>query len=264
MTKFRWILVMMLVLAFTLHASWFTSLKGSGRIVTDERKISPDFSGVAVANHGDLYVKIGDAVSLTLEGDDNILPRIVTRVEGDTLVIRTEKSLRSGWSSRRGIRYHLTVKKGQLNHLSLSSHGDAEVPELTGKNVRVRLSSHGDMDIKMIKTDDLELRLSSHGDIDIGVLTADSIDARMSSHGKIRISEGKVRDQDISLSSHGDYLAAGVRSDHCRVSNSSHGTIKVWVEKSLSARLTSHGRLYLKGDPEIDASKNSREKIRKI
>ena len=241
----------------------FASIQGSGRIIQDERAITADFNGVRVSNHGDLAVSLGDRVKLVVEGDDNIVPRIVTRVSGDTLVIENDRDFRYGWSSRKGIRYHLTVRKGQLNRLELTSHGDAEVPEITGPGAEVRLTSHGDIRIGRIETDDFSLEVTSHGDVKIERIKADSLKVRMTSHGDIRLVSGEVGEQDISLTSHGDYLAAGVRSLDCRVRNSSHGTIRVWAEKSLSARLSSHGRLYYKGDPAIDASRESRKKMRR-
>lgn len=255
-------IIILVFSAFTLQAC-FMSLQGSGTIIKEERKISADFNGVRVSNHGDLVVTLGDAVKLTVEGDDNIVPYIETRVSGDTLELSTKRSLRQGWSSRRGVRYHLTVKKGQLNHLALTSHGDAELPELTGPAAKLRLSSHGDVTIDRIRTDDFKLNVSSHGDVKIGELTADSLNVRMTSHGDVRIHEGVVKDQDVSLTSHGDYRAEGVASDNCRVSNTSHGTVGVWAKKNLTARITSHGRVYYRGDPEIDASRESRKKLRK-
>lgn len=262
--KYRVCMSVLAIVAVFGFQGCFASIQGSGRIIRDERAIAPDFNGVRVSNHGDLEVSLGDKVELIVEGDDNIIPRIVTRISGDTLVIENEKDFRYGWSSRKGIRYLLTVRKGQLNRLVLTSHGDAEIPELTGSGADVRLTSHGDIRIGKIITDDFSLEVSSHGDVKIGEIKADSLKARMTSHGDIRLVSGEVAEQDISLTSHGDYLAAGVRSRNCRVRNSSHGTIRVWVEKSLDASLTSHGRLYYKGDPEIDASRESRKKMRRL
>jgi len=64
--------------------------KGSGNIIKEDRDINSNFSGVIVSNHGDLFIEIGDQVKLTIKG----------------------------------IKYYLTVKKGQLNSLKATSHGD--------------------------------------------------------------------------------------------------------------------------------------------
>lgn len=258
-----WILIPLLLTALSMQGC-FESLRGSGRIVTDVRQISPDFNAVRLTNHGDLVVTLGDRIKLTVEGDDNILPHITTRVSNDTLLIRNDPDLHGGWSSRRGIRYFLTVRKGQLNHLELTSHGDARLPELSGPGAAVRLSSHGDIHVGRVESDDFTLTLTSHGDVTIEELISDRIEVRLTSHGRVRLRSGKVTEQDVALTSHGDYLAGQLRSEHCRVRNSSHGTIRVWAEKTLNARLTSHGRLYYQGDPVIDASRQSREKMRRI
>ncbi|MDY0297088.1 MAG: head GIN domain-containing protein [Acidobacteriota bacterium] len=262
MKNHQWMPVLALAVVFSALGC-FESIRGSGRVIRDERPISAEFKKIRLANHGNLVVSIGDQVKLSVEGDDNILPHIITRVSGDTLLIRNDPDLHGGWSSRRGIRYFLTVREGQLNRLEVTSHGDAHLPELSGSAATVRLTSHGDVRVDRVHTDDFTLELTSHGDVTIGELKAGGIDARLTSHGRVRLLSGDVRRQHISLTSHGDYLAGELSSEHCRVHNSSHGTVRVRVGKTLNARLTSHGRLYYQGDPEIEASRESRKRMRR-
>lgn len=234
------------------------------------RKISTEFSGIELATHGELLVKLGEKVELVVEADEEIIDRIVTEVRGDTLIIR-KKERTSHWlqdlfGSRRvkPMRFSLTVLPEQLDHLVASSHGDISVPELKGQRVSVELSSHGEVEIGEIKAERVEIDLSSHGDLRIGKLAAERLRTEMSSHGLVQIRSGQVDSQEINLSSHGDYLAEGLESRDAVVDLSSHGTAKVYATRRLEASITSHGDLYYRGDPELDIPRSQRKHVQTI
>lgn len=260
MIKIRFILVILLLFGLAINGSIF-SIKGSGNIIKEQREIDSVFNGIKLATHGDLYVKIGNKVKLTVEGDDNIIPLIVTKVSDNTLIIRIKRELKSGFSSRRGIRYYLTVKEGQLNYLSLTSHGDIKLPSMTGESVKLNLSSHGDIEIKKVQAKDINLVLTSHGKVVMDYLKADFIKAKLTSHGKVRIKSGEVTDQDVLLTSHGDYQAKGLCSENCKVVSNSHGKIVIYATKKLNARISGHSRLYYKGNPVSELNSHSHGRI---
>jgi len=283
MNKFKLVVIVLIIIGF-IGCHFVYSTVGSGNIIKEERNISSDFAKIQLSNHGILYITFGNKVELTVEGDDNIIPHMVTKVTGDTLVIRTDRKLHRGYRSRKGIKFYLTVQEGQVNYLDITSHGRVTIPKLTGKQVTIDMSSHGRVNVEKVKADHTKLFLSSHGDIKIGDLqsqsvkvrltshgnitignlNAQSINAKLTSHGKVQIKSGKVKSQGIVLTSHGDYLAEYLKSAGCEVEISSHGKVVIQVSDKLRARITSHGNLYVKGDPKIDASKKSRKRIRKI
>lgn len=236
----------------------------------EKRDIGSEFSGIELATHGTLKVKTGDRVELFVEADEEILQRITTRIEGDTLVI-DRKSRSSSWLHQlfgfnRESRMHffLTVRPEQIDRLLASSHGDIEIPELTGKHIRVELSSHGEVTIDDIKGTKVDIELSSHGDLEVGRLEADSLFCTMTSHGLVRIRQGQVQSQNVELSSHGDYLAENLVCEDAVVELSSHGTVKVHASRRLEASITSHGDLYYRGNPELDIADSQRKKIRRM
>lgn len=244
------------------------SLQGAQK--REKREIDSQFNGVELATHGELRIMTGDRVELFVEADDEVMPYIVTRVKGDTLVIE-RKSKVSNWlmelfRSRRNqrMRFTLTVLPKQLDHLLASSHGDIVIPELSGEKVRIELSSHGEVNVDEVAAESVRITLSSHGDLKVAKLQADKLRCVMSSHGLVRIRSGRVADQHVMLSSHGDYLAEGLDCDTANVELSSHGTAKVFARDRLSASITSHGDLYYRGSPEIDVPRSQQKRVHAI
>ncbi len=236
----------------------------------EKRDIKSEFSGIELATHGELKVKIGDRVELVVEADEEVIDRITTRVEGDTLVI-DRKSRSSSWlhqlfgfNRESRMRFFLTVLPGQIDRLLASSHGDIEIPELNGKHVSVELSSHGEVTIDDIKGTKVDIELSSHGDLDVGHLEAERLFCNMTSHGLVRIRQGQVQSQNVELSSHGDYLAENLVCENAVVELSSHGTAKVHASRRLEASITSHGDLYYRGNPELDIPRSQMKKVSRI
>jgi len=62
---------------------------GSGNIVTETRNTG-SFDAISVGGSFDVEVKMGDAMSVVVEADDNIMKYIETKVSGNTLKISTE------------------------------------------------------------------------------------------------------------------------------------------------------------------------------
>ncbi len=263
MNKIKIILISTIILSF-VGCGLMYSIVGSGDVIKEDREIDINFTGVKITNHGNLFIKIGDQVKLTIEGDDNIISLISAKVSDNRLIIRSDKKLRRGYKSRKGIKYYLTVKKGQLNYLSATSHGDISIPELTGDMVKVILTSHGDVEIGKIIAKEVKLHLTSHGDIEIEQVNADSIRSKQTSHSKVRIKSGKVKTQELYLTSHGDYLAKNLKSNNCDVTITSHGKVVVNVSELLEAKISGHGDLYYLGDAKVKFNKGKHGTIKSI
>ncbi len=250
MIKMKTLLSIIILLSF-ISCNYVFSYKGSGNIIKEDRDINTNFTGVIVSNHGDLFIEIGDQVKLTIKGDDNIIPYIKTEISNNILKIKSGKKIRNGFRSRKGIKYYLTVKKGQLSSLKATSHGDISIPELIGDKIKITLTSHGDVEVDKIEAKKVEFSLTSHGDLEIGDINADFIKSKQTSHSEIEIKSGIVKNQDLYLTSHGDYLAKNVKSLNCKVKITSHGKVVVFCNEVLDVKITSHGDLYYRGKPDL-------------
>ena len=62
-------------------------VEGSGTIVEEQRQ-GDEFNQVSLQGVGDLKVSLGDEQRLLVKAEDNLLPHIVTKVQGRRLLIQ--------------------------------------------------------------------------------------------------------------------------------------------------------------------------------
>jgi hypothetical protein len=225
---------------------------GSGRVVQQEREISP-ITSVELATIGNLYVEFGDEESLTIEAEDNIIEHIETSIWNGELTIdmRNNVSIRT----RRPIVYRLVTPT--LERIELSSSGDAFMADLETQEFEARLSSSGDLKMGKLSAETITLRLSSSGDLAADRMQASRLDARLSSSGDVEIRGGRVDRQEVSLTSSGNYTARDMSSAEAYVSCSSSGDAAVRVSDHLEARSSSSGDIVYYGDPRVESHTTS-------
>jgi len=199
---------------------------GSGDLITETRPVS-GFDRVEMSIPGNLEIEQGGTESLTVTGDDNLLPLLVTSVSGDKLTIRYKSNINARPSQP--IQITLTVK--DLEGLEMSSPGRAT----TGP----------------IQTDDFRLGLSSSGDIVIEELQADKLTARLSSSGDIIIQGGTANELDLTVSSSGSFQAKDLEVQKAEIEVTSSGDVTVWVVDDLDVQITSSGDVYYYGSPSV-------------
>ena len=104
-------LFLLISLALLPGCDWFSQstkiIQGSGSTVRQERSIQ-GVDEIKLSGVGKLILKQGESESLVIEADENILPHIVSQVEGDTLSIHPEDH--ALLRSKSEIIYHVTLQ----------------------------------------------------------------------------------------------------------------------------------------------------------
>jgi len=200
-------------------------IRGSGRVVQEKRDVR-GFSEVRLATVGELSIQQTGSESLNIEAEDNILPKIISEIEGSRLVIRTERGVSISPTST--IRYTLTVR--DLSALELSGSGTIHA---------ATINSH-----------EFSLRLPGSGEIRLDGLTADSLSSEISGSGKIEV-PGKVVSQRVHISGSGDYDGRRLQSRSADVSVSGSGDSTVWVQDDLTAHISGSGKVDYYGNPKV-------------
>jgi hypothetical protein len=187
MTTHKWLLILAALVALLSGCG----TKGSGTAATDHRTVDP-FTAVEVRGTVELELTVGSTPSVTLSGDDNLLPLVTTDVSGKRLII----------SSKEGIRPELplvarvTVSR-DLEEIIGRGVTEIRAQGLTGDTLRVELSGAGKADLAG-EVGSLELRLSGAGSLDAKRLNAKKIDVDVSGAGRVEVGEPEVLDVDIS------------------------------------------------------------------
>lgn len=209
---------------------WDQGISGNGNVETVTRDVS-GFTGVQISSGIDVWLSEGDSFEVTVEADENLHDVILTEINGDLLVVKTEHvNIRNAKSKK----VHVTLPK--LSELKVSSAGDCD-----GQT--------------SFNCDDLKLSISSAGDLTIEVYASD-IEMNISSSGDARIA-GSADRLSVNLSSAGDLDAFDLVAGSVNVDVSSAGDAKVHATEEITMNASSAGNIYYKGDAKVVHSSSS-------
>jgi hypothetical protein len=202
----------------------------------ETREVS-DFDRVVFSGFGELVISQGEAETLTVEADDEIMPKIDTHVSGGTLFIGYKHGgildMIWDWTTYVGsswhLRYNLTVKK--LTGLECSGAGSTVLSTLTTDHLNVRLSGAGSVTVDPLTAEKLEVELSGAGSISVG---------------------GKVTEQKSRCSGVGSYRGGSLESQKANVRLSGTGSATVWVKEELDAEVSGIGSVEYYGNPHVN------------
>jgi hypothetical protein len=202
-------------------------VRGSGRLITESREVR-GFERVALTGSGDLILTQGERESLTVQTDANVMQYVVTEVSGGTLTLGTEIG-----TSISPTRLTFTLTVVDLDGITVSGSGSAEVERL--------------------RADVLEVKVSGSGDARIDTLEAREVRVQVTGSGSVELA-GQVGEQTVKLSGSGKYAGGDLRSETASVTTSGSGDATVWVTESLDARATGSGSVRYYGRPQTSFS----------
>lgn len=125
---------------------------------------------------------IGSAESVTVKGDDNIVPLITTTVSNGALIIETKPLTNINVSNP--IQVSVTMKL--LQGITLSGSGNINVSGMDGGDLSIDLPGSGDITVKGT-ADNLTLNLLGSGNIVCDELKASSATITLNGSGNIDV-----------------------------------------------------------------------------
>ncbi len=209
---------------------WNNGISGNGNVEEESRDVS-GFSGVHASTGIDVFISQGSGFDVKVEADENLLEVILTELNGNMLVIKTDRvNIRSAKSKK----VYVTMPK--LEELKISSAGDCK-------------------GMTPFNCDDLRVSISSAGDLKLDV-EANRIDINISSSGDATLT-GRTGVLDANLSSAGDLHAFDLIAETVSVDVSSAGDARVHASGEISMNASSAGNIYYKGGAEVVHSRSS-------
>jgi hypothetical protein len=216
-----------LLIGIQANAQWgWEKVEGNGQLKKETRTAGA-FTKVASSGSWDVMIAYGAENSIQVEGDENLLSYIETKVEDGKLNIRNKKN--SNIRSRNKIVVYVIL------------------PTLTG----VYLSGSGDMIGKGNFSNDgkLSLAVSGSGNIKLEINNAKSVDCSIAGSGKIEVS-GKAETLLTSISGSGSVDAYSLYTNEVTARISGSGNAKVFANKTIDASISGSGDVRYKGAPE--------------
>ena len=201
---------------------------GSGKIESETRE-AQDFLVLSIHYPADIVIEQDKDESVKIEADDNLLPQLLTEVNGDTLVIDTKEQI---WSKRVNptARVKITIIVKDLH--------------------RIESFGVGNLQVNGLKTDELDLNLSGAGEMILNDLDARKLEVRLTGTGAIGAS-GSADELDLRISGVGDFDAPNLESKVANVRISGAGSATVFVENDLTVRVSGTGSVDYHGSPTL-------------
>jgi len=215
------------IIFLLITSSFFIScdqISGNGNVITENRNISK-IDEIKSSGSIDVEIRNGADYSVSVEDDENLLPYVITEVDGNTLNIHYKNG-----TSINNDHANVTVTVPSLKAITSSGSGD--------------ISSNA-----VIKSDEeFEIKSAGSGDVDIQI-DAPSVTVSGSGSGNIKLS-GRTRDFEGKMSGSGDLMCEELQSENASVSISGSGNANVFASVSLKARTTGSGNINYSGNPK--------------
>ncbi len=199
------------------------------RTVTETRDVS-GFDGVTLKGFGSVTVTQGDHTALTIEAEEDVMPRVTAEVENGVLVLGLRKA---GWVSglkRKRLSIKFSVTMDQISKLVLSGVGRIDAPR--------------------VDSDGLSLVVSGVGAIEVGSLSAESLSVVLSGAGSCEVA-GRTVSQSIKLSGAGNYTAPDLECVTANAVVSGAGNVTIHVKETLDAKISGTGSIRYHGAPTV-------------
>ena len=204
-----------------------------------ERRDVSGFTRVGFGVAGEVIIDLGTTYSVVLEGDEDYIDEIETRVYGDELRIKRDK-----WFDAGNRKVVVRITMPSLDGISVSGSGRVTVNDpLKGGDLDIAVSGSGKAFLREVALNDVECSISGSGSL---ILEGD----------------GTVKHLEINISGSGDYLGGATRVETLEASISGSGSCDCYVTGKLEAAISGSGNIVYAGNPKVDAAISGSGKVR--
>lgn len=243
-------LVGLAALLLLLSACFPVSIRGNGKVVTEERSVG-NFDSITLSIAADVIVAQNGEEAVTVEAEENLMKYIDTTVRGGTLDLAFVAGPRPDIRVTKPIVFYVNVD--DLERIDVNSSGDVSVEAVKVDDFEIEISGSGGVDIEQVNGDDMVFEVNGSGDLTIDDLEAEELQVELTGSGNINLT-GEVQTQDVRLTSSGQYQAKDLESREVDIEITGSGDADIWVTDSLEADLTGSGNLNYYGNPQVEAN----------
>lgn len=189
-----------------------------------------DFQLVESSGGIDVYLSQGQTTAVSVDAAAEVLPHIITEVQGSTLAIHWEKGFQPWKVSNHPYQAKVYITAPRIKGVSLSGGADA----------------HGQTSIV---ADDFRIQASGGSDVTLTLQTK-TLRAEASGGSDLNLS-GKADRQDISVSGGSDYHGFGLQSTTASINANGGSDADAWVEGEITANASGGSDLRYKGNAKV-------------
>lgn len=139
---------------------------GSGVATTEQRQVDT-FREIGASGALDVTIEWGEQCQVTVDGDDNLVPLVITEVKDGELEVRTP----SNTNLRPNIPLRVMVQCPALTSLDVSGASDVRVASLEADRFELEVSGASEVSVTG-SCNQLDVDVSGASDVDLAALTA--------------------------------------------------------------------------------------------
>jgi hypothetical protein len=217
--------IIILFLGFFIQSCSFHKINGNGDQTVEQRD-AENFTAVTLVTNSNVYITQGDAYTVTVEAESNLLPYIETNLRGEELLI--------------GSTHNFNL------HPTLPITVRITMPDIKS----VKVSGSGTIDAEGFDEQEIDVVLSGSGQINVTANT-DLITANISGSGLINLA-GNTIDQKLVISGSGKIQSYNLLAKNCQANISGSGDIFANPSDKLKVNISGSGSLYYKKSPVVE------------
>lgn len=190
---------------------------------------------------GTLVVEVGRAGDLRIEGDDNLVNRLVVEREGDRLRIHTPRNV--NFNPEVPLRYHVGV--ASLEEVSVAGSGRIEVDGVEADDFAVDIAGSGDVVVSGIRASSVEVDIAGSGNATVGG-QADAVSVDIAGSGNADAGRLATRSATVGIAGSGDVTLRV--SDRLDVDIVGSGDVRYYGNPQISRDVAGSGDIERAGD----------------
>src|SRR5690606_14431727 len=150
------------------RGNFFNNIKGSGNVITETRNIENSFDRIHVSSVIKVELEQSPVHEVIVRADDNLMPYIITEVEGSTLRIRFDNV---SVSNLKEVKVY--VKMPNISELKATSSSEIEVKGgITSESISLISTSTAEIKLADINAKYVTVEANSSSDIKVGRILA--------------------------------------------------------------------------------------------
>lgn len=208
---------------------------------TESRSVG-DFTKVSISGSFSVYLEKGNSTSVKLDLNNISSDKIITTVEGNTLVVK-QKNVK--WNTWKNASAKIYITYRDLEEISNGGSGNLRCDtELEAASFRLRNSGSGNVYLTRLDVGDLDAGLSGSANLTLA---------------------GKADDVTLSVSGSGNVKAFELETETVSARVSGSGNLNINASEDISASVSGSGNIRYKGNATISNMRTSGSgSIRKV
>ena len=211
-------------------------------LAKESRSVTDEIEQVDMNGPFDLVIIRANQASLSIQGEERLLPKVVVQQDGKNLHISTTGML---VTMNQMVKITLTIPK--LTAVTQYGSGDTEVAGFSGADIKFNLNGSGDLSFSG-QYQHVGVQINGSGNTDLEVASADQIEINSGGSGDVT-AVGKVNNFSAVSTGSGSIDAQRLISQQSEVISHGSGSIKIYASKVAKGALTGSGDIEIYGNP---------------